>query len=78
MRIWFGVFWAQPKHVRVRTRDRRWKPMCWVVGSMVVVSLGIGLGVEYVMQLATQAAEQALDQAGYVERVLAAGGKGGA
>lgn len=77
VKIWFGVFWSAPPGVRVRTRDRRWKPMSWIVGVMVLVSLAIGLGVEGVLQVATQAAEQALDQAAYVERVFAVGGKGG-
>ena len=77
IKIWFGVFCAQPKGVSVQMQDRRWRPMCWIVGLMVAVSLCIGIGVEFVMQVATQAAEEALDQAAYVERVFAMSGKGG-
>jgi len=77
LKIWLAAFWSEPEGVAVRTDDRRWKPLLWVVGGMTVLSIGIGLGAELVMRLAQQAAETALDQAGYVRLVLGAGGKGG-
>jgi multicomponent Na+:H+ antiporter subunit D len=77
VKIWFGAFWSEPEGVTVHTDDQRWKPMVWIIGGMCAVSLGIGFGAEGVLQLATQAAEGVLDQAGYVQLVLGAGGKGG-
>jgi multicomponent Na+:H+ antiporter subunit D len=77
LKIWLAAFWAEPEGVAVRTDDRRWKPLLWVVGGMTVLSVCIGLGAEFVMRLAQQAAEMALDQEGYVRLVLGAGGKGG-
>jgi multicomponent Na+:H+ antiporter subunit D len=77
VKIWFGAFWSGPEGVPVRTDDRRWKPMVWIIGGMCGVSLGIGFGAEAVLQLATQAAEGVLDRSGYVQLVLGAGGKGG-
>jgi len=77
VKIWFGAFWSESEGVVVRTDDKRWKPMVWIIGGMCAVSLGIGFGAEGVLQLATQAAEGVLDQAGYVQLVLGAGGKGG-
>ena len=76
VKIWFGAFWSETEGVPVRTDDSRWKPMTWIVGGMAVVSLGIGFGAEGVLQLATVAAESVLDQTGYMQLVLGAGGKG--
>jgi multicomponent Na+:H+ antiporter subunit D len=76
LKIWLAAFWAEPAGVSVRTDDRRWKPLSWVVGGMAALSVCIGLGAEGVMQLALRAAESALDQQGYVRLVLGAGGKG--
>lgn len=77
LKIWLAAFWAEPEGVPLRTDDRRWKPLLWVVGGMAVVSVAVGLGAEGVVRLAQQAAEMALDQEGYVRLVLGAGGKGG-
>ena len=76
LKIWLAAFWAEPAGVSVRTDDRRWRPLLWVVGGMAALSVCIGLGAEGVMQLALRAAESALDQQGYVRLVLGAGGKG--
>lgn len=76
LKIWQAAFWAEPKHVPVRTDDPRWRPMLWIVGGMTVVSLTIGLGAEGVLRLAERTADQVLDRAGYAARVFEAGGKG--
>lgn len=76
VKIWFGAFWSEPEGVPVMTGDPRWKPMTWIVGGMAAVSLGIGLGAEGVLQFAIQAADNVLDQTGYMQLVLGAGGKG--
>ncbi len=77
LKIWMAAFWAGPAGLTPRTDDARWRPMLAVVGGMTLLSLGIGLGAEGVMQLALRAADAALDQQGYVRLVLGAAGKGG-
>jgi multicomponent Na+:H+ antiporter subunit D len=77
LKIWLGAFWVEPEGVPLRTDDPRWRPLAWIIGGLTIISLGIGLGAEAVMQLALQAANAALDQEGYVRHVLGAGGKGG-
>jgi multicomponent Na+:H+ antiporter subunit D len=77
LKIWNGAFWNASDSVPVRTDDRRWVGMTWVVGGLTVISLGIGLGAELLMELAIEAAERVLDQDGYAEAVFRHLGKGG-
>jgi multicomponent Na+:H+ antiporter subunit D len=77
LKIWLAAFWSEPEGVALRVDDWRWRPLLGVVGGLTVLSLGIGFGAEAVMQVALRAAQAALDQPGYVELVLGAGGKGG-
>lgn len=76
LKIWNGAFWNASEAVPVRTDDRRWVGMSWVVGGLTVISLGIGLGAELFMELAIEAAERVLDQDGYAEAVFRHLGKG--
>jgi multicomponent Na+:H+ antiporter subunit D len=76
LKIWNGAFWKRDDSVPVRTDDRRWIGMTWVVGGLTVVSVGIGLGAELFLELATQAAARALDQAAYAAAVFQPMGKG--
>jgi len=77
VKIWLATFWAEPDGVAVRTDDPRWRPMAWVIGVMALVSLVMGLGAEGLVKVATRAAEQVLDQEGYVRAVESHLGKPG-
>jgi multicomponent Na+:H+ antiporter subunit D len=78
LKIWNSAFWNASASVPVHTDDRRWVGMSWVAGALTVISVGIGLGAEPFMQLATRAAESALDRAGYAAAVFQQLGKGAA
>lgn len=77
LKIWLAAFWSEPAEAVAHTGDRHWRKQLAVVGGLTVLSLGIGLGAEGVLRVAQQAADMALDQAGYIQLVLGAGGKGG-
>jgi multicomponent Na+:H+ antiporter subunit D len=70
LKIWNGAFWRSGAGVPLKIRDRRWKPMTAVTVGMTLLSLGIGLGAEFVLQIAQEAARQLMDRAGYIERLL--------
>jgi len=70
LKIWNGAFWNVSPEVEVRSHDRRWVTMSWVVAGLTLVSLGIGLGAEGVLALATKAAERTLNQPAYIEAVF--------
>ena len=75
LKIWNGAFWRSGEGVPLKTGDRRWKPMTAVTVGMTLLSLGIGLGAEFVLQVSEEAARQLMDRAGYIERLL--GNSGG-
>ncbi len=75
LKIWNGAFWNESNTVPVHDHDRRWVAMTAVVAGLTCVSLAVGLGAEAFVQLATQAAERALDQQGYAQIVLGYVGK---
>ncbi|MHB1307290.1 MAG: proton-conducting transporter transmembrane domain-containing protein [Limisphaerales bacterium] len=77
LKIWNGAFWNESPTVPVRRDDRRWVTMSWVVAGMTLISVGIGLGAEPVLQLATRAAEQLVDHENYARAVFERLGKGG-
>jgi hypothetical protein len=64
--------------VPVRTDDRRWVGMTWVVGGVTAISLLIGLGAEAFLQLAQEAARRVLDHEAYAAAVFQQFGKGAA
>jgi multicomponent Na+:H+ antiporter subunit D len=70
------AFWNASPDVPVRTDDRRWPGMTWVIGGLTVISLGIGLGAEAFLQLAQEAAVRVLDHAAYAAAVFQQTGKG--
>jgi multicomponent Na+:H+ antiporter subunit D len=76
LKIWNTAFWSEAEAVPVRLDDPRWSRMTWVVAGLTALSIGIGLGAEGFMQLATRAAEGVLDQDGYAAAVLGAAAKG--
>lgn len=77
LKIWLGAFWAPAPESGVRLDDPRWKPLTALISSMALVSLAIGLGVEWVFRIANTAALMAMDQAGYIRAVFEVLGKGG-
>ncbi|MDZ4744344.1 MAG: proton-conducting transporter membrane subunit [Verrucomicrobiota bacterium] len=78
LKIWNGAFWKESTDVPVRSSDRRWVKMTAVIAVMTAISLVIGLGAEYFIGLAETAANTALDQQGYIQKVLTVQGKEGA
>ena len=73
LKIWLTSFWRVTDAVPVAINTIRWKLMTAVVVLMTFVSLTIGLGANMYMGIAERAATMAMDQAGYVERVLGIG-----
>ncbi len=78
LKIWNGAFWNAAPDVPVRTDDRRWVPMTWVVGGLTAISLVIGVGAEAFLQLAQEAATRVLDRDAYAAAVFQQLGKGAA
>ena len=76
LKIWNGAFWAAPADVAIPKPTRRTRGMTWVVAGLAVVSLCIGLGVEFFTQVSLRAAESVLDQEAYARAVLGVLGKG--
>lgn len=74
LKIWNGPFWNPAAADGVHLEDRRWKPMVAVAGGMTVLSLGIGLGAEFFLRVAHEAARQVLDRGAYVSLLLGGGG----
>lgn len=70
LKIWLSSFWKNPEDVPAHVANKRWKRMTAVVVGMVMVSLSIGLGANFYMGVAEKAAQMALDQEGYIEKVL--------
>jgi multicomponent Na+:H+ antiporter subunit D len=71
LKIWLAAFWTPRPETPVRTDDPRWRRMAAVVAAMALVSLTIGLDAENFVRVARRAADQALDQNGYIEAVRA-------
>jgi multicomponent Na+:H+ antiporter subunit D len=76
LKIWNGAFWNSDDDREVCLWDLRWVRMTWVIAGLTLISVAIGVGAEGFMQLATKAAEHALDQDGYATAVLQQLGKG--
>ncbi len=70
LKIWNAAFWNSAEDREVCLWDLRWVKMTWVVAGLTAISICIGLGAEGFLQLATQAAQRALDQDGYAAAVL--------
>ncbi len=73
LKIWNGAFWGTTAKEGVHLEDGRWKTMTAVAGGMTVLSLGIGLGAEFFLKLAHEAARQLLDRTAYIEFMLGGG-----
>jgi multicomponent Na+:H+ antiporter subunit D len=70
LKIWNGAFWGTAAKEGVHLEDGRWRAMTAVAGGMTVLSLGIGFGAEYFLELAHEAARQVLDRDAYIEFLL--------
>jgi multicomponent Na+:H+ antiporter subunit D len=70
LKIWLASFWTENPDIKVRIDDKRWKRMTYVIGGIAVISVAIGFGAQFFFELAMEAAEQVLDRATYIERVL--------
>jgi multicomponent Na+:H+ antiporter subunit D len=73
LKIWNGAFWSPVAASGVHTDESRWKYMTAVAGSMTLLSLGIGLGAEFFLQVAHEAARQLTDRAAYVTLLMGGG-----
>ncbi len=70
LKIWNGAFWAPDARDGVHIEDGRWRMMTVVACGMTVLSLGIGLGAEFFLEVSHEAARQLLDRAAYIEFML--------
>jgi len=74
LKIWNGAFWAATAKEEVQTGEPRWRAMTAVAAGMTVLSLGIGLGAEFFLGIAHEAARQLLDRPAYIQHLLGGGG----
>jgi multicomponent Na+:H+ antiporter subunit D len=70
LKIWNGAFWSSSAADGVHLGDRRWRRMTAVAGGMTLLSLGIGFGAEYFLDIAHEAARQLLDRPAYIRFML--------
>ena len=78
IKIWAEVFWkeepestvADPERLRPAGTGQRWLSLLLPIIILATLTVTIGLATEPVFSLATRAAEQLLNPAGYIEAVL--------
>jgi multicomponent Na+:H+ antiporter subunit D len=77
LKIWFGAFWQDvPENGALLEKAAPAQAMTVVICGMTALSLSIGFGAEYVMQLSQAAADTLLDQEQYRHAVFRHFGKG--
>jgi multicomponent Na+:H+ antiporter subunit D len=77
LKIWFGAFWQDvPENGALLEKAAPAQAMTVVICGMTALSLSIGFGAEYVMQLSQAAADTLLDQEQYRYAVFRHFGKG--
>lgn len=77
-KVWAGIFWKDSIHIPVKMQVKYFnelKPLKRqaMVGSIVflsILSLGIGFGAEYVIQVASKVAESLMNPQDYIHAVL--------
>lgn len=77
-KVWAGVFWKDGIALPIKKQVKYYhelKPlkrqaMIWSIVFLSVLSLGIGFGAEFVIQVATRAAESLMNPHAYIEAVL--------
>jgi len=77
LRIWHAAFWSANPKAQFREPNKKWVPLAGIGGGLALISLAMGFGAEWFMQVAFFAADQLMDQSGYAELVMGAAGKGG-
>jgi multicomponent Na+:H+ antiporter subunit D len=77
LKIWLGAFWKDAPSEQPVTVSHSTIGMTAIVGTMTLVSLGIGLGAGFFLSISDAAAKTLLDQSLYRQVVLQAAGKGG-
>ena len=70
LKIWNGAFWENDASRPVHLEDGRWRGMTAVGAGMVGLSLVIGLGAEWFLRVAFEAARQLMDRTAYIEFML--------
>lgn len=65
LKIWNAAFFGEREPAELRIGDDRWRGMTWIAGALTALSLAIGLGAEFVFDVARAAADQALDRGAY-------------
>jgi multicomponent Na+:H+ antiporter subunit D len=77
VKIWNAAFWTARPEAEVRVQGGRWVAMTWIAAGVTVISLGVGIGSEWFLRIALEAARQVMDQGAYAELVFRVLGKGG-
>lgn len=71
LKIWMASFWrAREPDIEMRLEDHRWKAMTAIIAIMTVVSIAFGLGAEFVIDHASEAARQLADRSAYIDFML--------
>lgn len=72
LRIWLSAFWRDAAEVNatVDVDDWHWKSMTTVIVAVTLVSVGLGLGADYVLKFAAEASRQLLDRSAYIQHIL--------
>ncbi len=70
LKIWLGAFWKKDDTIPVRLEDGRWKWMTAIAGMMTALSICIGLGAQFFLNISFKAADMAMNQPAYSQKVL--------
>ena len=72
IKIWSNAFWKKDKDEENTHRETKKPAIALIIPCVLLccISIGMGLGANYCIKLATSAAEQLLDSEHYVEAVL--------
>ena len=69
-KIWSGAFWKTPPESTGRDADRLPWAAVGASGSLAALTIGLGLGAEWLWSVSEEAARQLVDPRGYVRAVL--------
>jgi multicomponent Na+:H+ antiporter subunit D len=70
LKIWNEAFWVNAPERKLDLEDSRWPKMALVAGGMALISLTIGLGAEFFLELSQKAADSVLDRGAYIAAVF--------
>lgn len=71
LKITILAFWQKRSKSKLFLEENGWKKMSGVCLVLVIISLFVGFGAEFVFQVVEKAAYQALDQQSYIQNVFA-------